>query len=205
MNERETRDDLFLDTLEHDEELAWQLAEAAARPAPAALRARIVARHRRRGIFGLPAPLPTALAFAVLALVVLPLSLILAQTRADIERERAIAAEYERALVAVATGGRVVTLDARPPAAGRGSVVVAATGEAYLVLAVPAPPPGKAYEAWVIRTGPPIPAGLAPAREGVVVVALTHVPRSGDTVAVTLESAAGAQQPTTDPLLAGRF
>lgn len=202
-------DDLFLDVLEQDEDVAWALAEAAARPAPSALRERIVARHRRRGIFGLPARVPMALAFAVIAIVVLPLSLALVQTRAELERQQAVSDEFGRVLFAVAAGGGLIVPMAPPAGVGfrdpRGAIVVrGAVGEAYLVLDLPAPPAGKAYEAWVIRDGQPIRAGMAPVRPGVVTVRLEHPLRPGDIAAVTLENAAGVDKPTADPLLVGR-
>lgn len=195
-------DDLFLETLEQDEDLAWRLAEAAVRPAPPGLRERIVARHRRRGLFGLPAPLPAALAFAVVALIVLPLSLALVQTRADLEREQAVRTELARVLAATA-GGRVVPLRPAPGAPGRGTLVIGSEAQAYLVLDLAEPPAGKAYEAWVIRDGQPIRAGMAPVRAGVVTVRLEHPLRPGDVTAVTLETATGVDKPTSDPLLVG--
>lgn len=193
-------------SLERAERVAWGLAAAAARPVPAALRERIVARHRRRGLFerlGLPAPLPAALLVAVLALVVLPLSLVVAQTRTDLERERALRDEYARVLTAIAAGGQVVPLRPSAGVTGRGALVIARDAQAYLVLELPEPPPGKAYEAWVIRRGVPVRAGMAPARSGVVTVRLEHAPRAGDITAVTLESATGVDRPTSDPLLVG--
>lgn len=208
MTERREHDDLFLDTLERDEAVAWQLAEAAARPAPAGLRERIVARHRRRGLFDrlrFPSPLPTALALAVLALVVLPLSLVLVQTRADLERERALRDEYASVVAAVANNGAVVPMRAAGDFAGRGSLIVAPDGQAYLVLALPEPPAGKAYEAWVIRGGEPARAGMAAVRTPVVTVRLERAVRPGDIAAVTLETIAGVDRPTTAPLLTSPF
>lgn len=107
-------------------------------------------------------------------------------------------------LFAVAAGGaRIIPLRPSAGAALRGSLVVGGDGQAYLVLDVPQPPPGKAYEAWVIRDGSPLRAGVAPIRAGVVTVRLETALRPGDVTAVTLEIAAGVDRPTTDPLLVG--
>lgn len=198
---RPDADDLFLETLEQDGDVAWKLAEATARPAPTRLRDRIVEGHRRR-FFGLPTPLPAALAFALVAVVALPLSLALVQTRAELEREQAIRIELTRVLAATA-GGRVVPMQAGPGVQGRGTLVIAAETAAYLVLDLPEPPPGKAYEAWVIRDGQPVRAGMAPARPGIVTVRLQHTIRPGDITAVTLEKAGGVDAPTSDPILLG--
>jgi hypothetical protein len=72
-----------------------------------------------------------------------------------------------------------------------------------LLLDLPAPPPGKQYEAWVIRGGVAARAGQVPAREGVVLVTLMRPIASGDLAAVTLEVAGGVDQPTSDPIVAG--
>lgn len=197
-------DDLFLDALEHDEDVAWQLAAAAARPGPAGLRDRIVARHRRRGLverLGLRTPLPLAVAAAAFALVLLPLALLTAQTRAELERERALRDEYARVLAAIG-GGQVIRLAPTAASANAaGALVIGRDEQAYLVLDLPEPPAGKAYEAWVIRGGQPVRAGMAPVRAAVVTVRLEQALRPGDVAAVTLETAAGVDRPTSDPLL----
>lgn len=193
-------DDLFLDTLEQDEHLAWTLVEGAARPAPSALRERILARHRRRGIFGLSAPRPAALAFALIATVVLPLSLALVQTRTELEREGALRDEYARVL-AVVPHGMVVRMNAVAGRPERGALVIGTAGDVYMILDLPEPPAGKAYEAWLIRDGVPLRAGMAPVRSGVVTIPLDHRARSHDLFAVTLEVAAGVDKPTSAPVL----
>lgn len=187
-------DDLFLEALERDEDLAWRLAEAAARPAPSALRERIVARHRRRALLaGLRIPRPVAAAAAVLVLVLTATALFGQLQGADLEVAAALAGDV-----------RIVQMDSSPGIAGRGALVVKQDAQAYLVLDLPAPPPGKAYEAWVIRDGQPLRAGMAPARAGIVTLRLDHAVRPGDIAAITLETAAGVDKPTSDPILLGR-
>jgi len=164
--------------------------------APAHLRDRIVARHRRGRGFSLPVFAYAASALLAVALVVSLLTL---------SQERTMRDDYARALSAVAGGARVVALDAKGSADLRGAVVLSREGTAYLVLQLPTPPPGKAYEAWVIRGGIATAAGMAPTMSGVITMQLHDALRPGDAAAITLEDAAGAQQPTTTPVLIGQI
>ncbi len=158
------------------ERMVWALAEAAARPAPAALRDRVVGAHRRRWSWSVP-----RLAFAA----VVAVGVVIA--------------------AGLSSGGRVVALDASAGASGRAAVVVVPGGSGYLFLAAPTPPPGKAYEAWIIRDGTPLPAGVGGPGGGVYVLALTTPPHPGDIAAVTLEVAGGVARPTSDPVLLGKL
>ncbi|HXG77170.1 MAG TPA: anti-sigma factor, partial [Gaiellaceae bacterium] len=86
-------------------------------------------------------------------------------------------------------------------AAGRGRLVVAPDGRAVLLVAGLAPaPPGKTYELWVIENGRPSPAGLF--EGGAPLVLVEGTVDDGDVVAVTIEEAGGAEQPTTKPVVA---
>ena len=69
----------------------------------------------------------------------------------------------------------------RYPLDGRGSIVVAPTGEAALVTRrLPAAPAGKTYEAWVIQDGRPQAAGLLHGGHEIDVLRLARaVPRGG--------------------------
>lgn len=149
------------------------LAAASDRAPSRDLRGAIVARHRRRSWFGLPRPL----AGAAIGLVVL-------------------------AALALATVEQIVTLEPRGIGAGA-SAIVARGGATFLLISAPEPPAGKAYEAWVIRDGRAIPAGLATAGRGLAIVALDVGLRPGDIAAVTIEDARGVQAPTSDPVLFG--
>ena len=180
----------------HQATLATLGADAA--PAPAALRERIVGRHRRRSLLRLPVLAYGAYATSTILAVALVVSLV------TVSQERAMRDDYARALSAVAAGARVVALDAKGDSGARGALVLSRDGSAYLVLQLPAPPAGKAYEAWVIRAGTPIAAGMAPTLTGVVTMQLHDTLRPGDATAITLEDAAGAQQPTTAILLIGQ-
>jgi len=153
-------------------------------------------------------------------------------TRHQLQRERAraqtLAAEAERAQrevvdlqQALAEARSVRDLVVKPdsqltrlaglqPAPGARARVIwnPATREAVLIASgLQAPPPGKAYEVWVIgEAKQPAPAGVfEPAADG---TALVHLPRVEETArprtfAVTLEPAAGSAAPTGEMVLAG--
>jgi len=181
---------------------------AAAVDPPRTLRARIVLRHRGapaghtrgwgarlRDFLTRPVPLAAPAALA----------LVLAVAFAALGGARAEADAYARALAGVADG-RVVALapSAENPDA-RGSLVIPAQGTPYLVLRLRTPPSGKAWQAWVLRPSPsgPVAVGAGAANAGgVFTLVLTAPLGAGDGVAITLEAAAGAAQPTTQPVLA---
>lgn len=177
-----------------------------------------------------PSASPWLAALATAAALVLGLGLL--ATREQLQRERArgrtLEAEAERARrevadlqQALAEARSVRDLVARPdtqltllagltPAPGaRGRAIWnASTREAVLIASgLQAPPPGKAYEVWVIgESKRPVPAGVfTPAADG---TALVHLPRVEETArprtfAVTLEPAAGSAAPTGLMVLAG--
>lgn len=166
-------DDLFLEALEADEDVAWALAESAALPAPSALRERIVARHRRRG-WSVP-----RIAFASVA-----------------------AAAVLVVALALGSGAQVTALSG--DGADRAAVVATRSGDGYLIVALPTPPSGRTYEAWVIRDGEPLPAGLTNGT-GILALRAGVALRAGDVIAITVESAAGASRPTSAPILTGKL
>ncbi len=168
-------------------------------PTPSGLRESIVARHRAPRIAGTRFGLPV---FAYAASIVLTLALV--ASLVVLSQERTTRDEYARTLAAVASGARVVPLDAQGGASARGSVVVSREGPAYLVLQLPASPPGKGWEAWIIRDGVAIPAGMAPSGTGVITMQLHEALRAGDRAALTLEDAAGSRAPTSTPVLLGQ-
>ena len=175
------RDDLFLEALDEDADLAWRLAAATERPAPPRLREAIVGPRRRaartRRITLWSGGIRWAYA-AVTAVVLL-------------------------VLVALASGGRVVALAGAGDVSGRATLVATPGGDGYLILALPSPPSGKTYEAWVIRGGEPLPAGLA-SGNGIVALSAGAL-RSGDVVAITVEASGGVTRPTGAPILAAKL
>lgn len=172
---------------------------------PRDLRTRIVLRHRGARVVGAASwtervreflfrPVPLAVPAALLVLVIVAFGVVGAS--------RQQADQYANALAGVADG-RVVALapqEGNPDA--RASVVIPAHGQPYLIVRLPGPPSGKAWEAWVLKPGPvAVPAGLSNGG-GVFTFALTSPLGAGDGVAITLEPAAGSAQPTTQPVLA---
>ena len=89
---------------------------------------------------------------------------------------------------------------------GTGRLVVDADGQAVLVVeGLEQAPAGKTYELWIVPGGDiaaASPAGLFPGRDGTEVVRLDGTVTAGDVVAVTVEAAAGADAPTTQPIVA---
>lgn len=182
--------------------VAWDIAALAPSPASAGdARARVVERARRRH-----APPPAAgserprgglrdlLQLRVPLALPLALAILLSAALAGLGSARQEADGYARAVSEVASGAVVALV----PSAGsdvRGVLVRPERGQPYLLLRVPAPPPGKTWEAWVIRADRPIPAGISGDRSGVVTLILHEPVRAGDTVALTLEDAGGVPSP----------
>lgn len=75
------------------------------------------------------------------------------------------------------------------------SVVVMPDDHAYVSGALPAAPAGKVYEAWVIRNGAPVPAGIV-AGSNHALLQLTAPMAGAQSVALTIEPAGGSPQPT---------
>jgi anti-sigma factor RsiW len=189
-------------------ETAWMMAETAARDAAPSVRAAIVERARRESrparrpgpfgalaaILGRPLPFAVPLSLAV-ALVVAAAGYVVAQRDAD---------RYGAALAGVA-GARVVALAPTGEVDGvSGSLVVPQSGEApYLILELPTAPPGKTWEAWVIRGQVAVAAGITDAR-GLTTLVLRAPLVAGDSVAITAEPRGGLDQPTGKPVLVGR-
>jgi anti-sigma-K factor RskA len=80
-----------------------------------------------------------------------------------------------------------------------GNVVADTTGHVTLYADHAPAPDGKVYEAWVIGSSGPIPAGTFHGG-GTVVLDLSQQARPGDQIAVTVEPAGGSDKPTTKPL-----
>jgi len=193
-------------------EVAWGIAELASQAAPgAALRDRVfeqvlprtvpqVSAAPRaslldglRRIFDLRVPLAVPMA----------LVLLLAVSLAGLGSARTDANAYARAVAGVADGN-VVTLAATPGSEARGSLVIPASGEPFLILKLPEPPAGKTWEAWVVRGQQQLAAGISGDRSGVVTLVLSQPLRPGDGVAVTLEDAGGVPAPRGAVVLQGR-
>ncbi|HLH16797.1 MAG TPA: anti-sigma factor [Bryobacteraceae bacterium] len=130
----------------------------------------------------------------------------LARVREELGRSSAQTAALREALDLIqAPETRVVTFGSGETQPPRGRVFVHPTGVVLVASHLPAPPPGKVYEMWVIRGGRPQPAGLFQSdRQGNAI----HLYRPSapvapsDVVAVTVEPANGSSAPTSAPLFA---
>ena len=191
------------------DEVAWGIAELApVVSSRVGLRERVVARAARRPDASpnrRPGPPIIGRLLTTRVPLALPLTLavVLAVSLAGLQAARSEADGYARAVAGVAAGS-VVTLSATPGTDARGTLVVAEAGDAYLILRVAPPPPGKTWEAWVIRGDRPIPAGITGERSGVVTLLLSERVRPGDAVALTLEDAGGVPAPRGTIVLQGR-
>ncbi len=117
----------------------------------------------------------------------------------DLADERSAAADQSEILALVSDpGSRNYRVDG-----ANGTLVVAPGGQAGLVLSgLEQAPAGKTYQAWVIGAdGRPVSAGLFAGGGAQAVVPLEQPVPAGATVAVTVEEAGGAEQPTTDPFV----
>jgi anti-sigma-K factor RskA len=137
-------------------------------------------------------PIPAFVPALLVLLLVLSLVGVV-QSRGDADRYAAVLADV--------ASGRVVHLDPTNAATDlRGALVIPENGAPYIVLRMPAPPSGRAWEAWVLHGETPIPAGLATSG-GVFTITLTAPLAAGDGVAVTQEPASGSAAPTSAPVL----
>jgi hypothetical protein len=84
-----------------------------------------------------------------------------------------------------------------PLTGAQGALYVAPSGKAALAAALPAPPAGKQYEAWVITGSTAQPAGVFSRGPAL----LTRRVHPGVAVKITVEKAGGVSQPTTQPIV----
>ena len=129
----------------------------------------------------------------------------LAEARMEIERSGAAAAAMRQAFDLIqAPETRAVTFGQGQPAPPRGRVFFHPSGVLLIASHLPAPPPGKTYEMWIIRGGKPAPAGLFSSnpRGNAIHLYRPSAPlMESDVVAVTLEAAGGVDAPTSTPII----
>ena len=175
------------------------LAYAAEGPAPPeALRGRIIERVRaepRAAVIKLPRRNWTLTAVAGVAAAAACLAIglgIWANSLSNsLDRVRSERSAYEEAAKVLSSNPTV-----KPLIGADGSLLVADDGRAALVICgLPGAPSAKTYEAWVISSETPQPAGLFRGGNCNSVLLTENVP-NGATVAVTLERAGGATSPT---------
>jgi anti-sigma-K factor RskA len=186
-------------------EVAAALAhDTDAPPPPAALRGRILdqARAERANVVPLRPrwafPVAAAAA-AVAACAAIGLGIWAATLNGKLDDERSAADAQAEVVAVLAAGGA----ERVPLTGAEGSVVVAPDGQAVLVVdGLAAAPDDKTYQAWVIEGGAPVSAGtFESGGDRTAVVLGEHVP-AGAVVAVTIEDAGGAAQPTAEQIFA---
>jgi len=130
----------------------------------------------------------------------------IAGVRLELARSAAEAVQLRAAInLLEAPETREVSFGQGPAAPPRGHVYFNPSGVLLVAANLPQPPSGKTYEMWIIpKGGAPEPAGLFASNVRGTAAHYFSAP-SGvsetDTVAVTLEAAAGAAAPTSQPLI----
>ena len=137
-------------------------------------------------------------ATAIAATIAPGLGLWATSLRSDLSSTRdALAHEQSVGSVLADPSARTVSLEKT-----EGKLVVDGAGTAVLIVEnIELAPAGKVYEAWVIDGDVAKPAGLFPGGSGRSVVPLAQRVTTGSLVAVTIEDAAGATQPTSSPIV----
>jgi predicted anti-sigma-YlaC factor YlaD len=184
-------------------EAATALAYATEAPAPPPeLRARILQQASRERSNVVPLrprwTIPVAAVAAAAACVAIGLGIWAAWLSGKLDRrEEALARQQAVAQILARPDSRTISF-------AQGTLVVARTGEAALVLKKLEPAgSGLTYEAWVADEGAPRPAGLFDGGEPVA-VPLERPVRAGATVMVTKEKAGGVDVPTQAPFVTVR-
>ena len=129
----------------------------------------------------------------------------LAAAQARVESELSQARAHDQALAKI-LGAPHVTLLSQATTKGGVAVVVLDAAKRQLVVAtsgLPALPPGKVYQLWLIGPVRIVSAGLLPEAQGgtTAPVVATGIVK-GDKLGLTVEPAPGSKQPTTTPILA---
>lgn len=145
---------------------------------------------RRWGMAIVCGCLAIALAFGGIAL----------STRHQLSQDQA----HGRAIAAVLNAPDATMMTARAATRGKATVVMSHRDHALVFTAarLPALPPSKRYQLWLMNSGVPRPAGMLPvARQGMTAPMIVSGLRPGDKVGLTVEPAAGVRYPTSPPVL----
>jgi hypothetical protein len=137
-------------------------------------------------------------AAAIAACLALALGVWASSLHSELDSTRETLEAQSRAFALSATAGA----KHYPVKGANGTLVVAPSGEAALVIdGLAAPPEGKVYEAWVSADGKTMtPAGTFTAGDGTTAVVLDKPVPAGGLAAVTVENGA-VDQPTGTPIL----
>lgn len=142
---------------------------------------------------------------AVLAAVVLALTATVFGLNMGSMQNRLTAAEQRDASIAAILGARdATTLTADVITGGRATVVMSHRADALVFIAsgLTRLPASKAYELWLMGPAGASPAGmLPPGRHGMTGPMVVGRLTPGDHLAMTVEPASGARQPTSSPVV----
>lgn len=187
---------------------AGELVAVADAPAPVMRPPETVRGARLRGLFERRIALGwgAAAAAALILAVVGTWAFTLQARNESLEQRQELIAQ---ALVARdAAGAEVAQLSGSGGATGAsGFAALTPRGETYiLMVGLPPAPAGQTYQAWYIADGAPVSAGLITVGDdGLGVLRGASPPGGTRIVALTLERTGGADQPTSDPIVAGEL
>jgi Anti-sigma-K factor rskA len=155
-----------------------------------------------------PAYLVAAACFAIALVSSIANISLLGQLKQE-QREHATLSERSMALARALASARTALFDmldthAKHYAIGDGEVITRGS-RIYLALrALPEPPHGKVYQAWLVVKGSPKPVAaptFLPDARGVALIVLPADARATTEVSVTLEPDGGSKEPTTKPVM----
>jgi anti-sigma-K factor RskA len=155
-----------------------------------------------------PAYLVAAACFAIALVSSIANISLLGQLKQE-QRERETLSERSTALARTLAGVRTALFDmldthAKHYAIGDGEVITRGS-HIYLALrALPEPPRGKIYQAWLVVKGNPKPLAaptFLPDARGVALIVLPADAHTTTEVSVTLEPDGGSKEPTAKPLM----
>ena len=197
-------------------EVATAMAFAAADEAPAGLRERVLAAAARTrqvppevagGSRSRPrrtrswVPWVSGVVAAASIVVAVLFGFAQARTQDELSQVRA----QNEAISLLLSSPQVTLLSRETTKGGVATVVLSAVRHQLAVVTsgLPALPPGRVYQLWLIGTTKTTSAGLLPATEaGRTAPVLATGVVKGDTLGLTVEPAPGSAQPTTKPILA---
>lgn len=151
-----------------------------------------------------------------LAAACLALAMVVADSRSNVDslrvrldrvQQQRDAAQHQAAPLKASSSGAIQFTDGLQRAGG---TLMTSGTRGYVVLTdVPAPPPGRSWQAWIVRpdaSKPKISLDVIDGEEKVVVIPISRVGSDNTgTFAMTLEPAGGSAQPTGDPIGVGGF
>jgi anti-sigma-K factor RskA len=158
---------------------------------------------RRTGATALTRARMTKLA-VTLAVVVVALAAMLALAGRSAQDQLRQDQRHSRAIAVVLTARDAAIMKARVNTGGTATIVMSGREHALVFAAkgLPALPPTRCYELWLMGPGGDKPAGMLPGpRHGMTGPVLASGLRTGDRLGLTIEPAGGSPRPTTATIL----